>query len=281
MTRLATLPRLDCPDDLRTLTDLTAARIGLARSGSSLSTSELLAFDLDHARARDAVHLPFDVPAIEQALRVRGLDSMALQSAALDRACYLQRPDLGRRLSSAGRAALQTHRQSQASPRSATDAADPDHASSRTLAPDVAVIVADGLSARAIHDNAVPFLDAWLPLARSQGWRLATTVVASQARVALADEIGAALHARLSVILIGERPGLSAADSMGIYLTYQPRPGRNDAERNCISNIRTGGLAYAEAAQLLTGLIAGAFRQGLSGVGLKDDRTLINPRALS
>lgn len=275
MKPLARLARLDCADDLRALADLTAARIGLPRSGSSISTAELLAFDLDHARTRDAVHLPFDVAAIEQGLGARGLGAIALQSAAADRTRYLQRPDLGRRLSDAGRAALLARAPGSMSAESdLEDSAE--RPPSRAAASDLALIVADGLSARAIHDNALPFLDAWLPMVQAHDWSLATVVVASQARVALADEIGALLHARLSVILIGERPGLSAADSMGIYLTYQPRPGRTDAERNCISNIRRGGLAYPEAAQLLTRLIAGAFRLELSGVRLKDDRALIN-----
>jgi ethanolamine ammonia-lyase small subunit len=245
--------------DLRALRDLTAARIGLHRSGSSIATREILDFDLDHARARDAVHLPFDLAGIERGLRERGLQPLSVQSAATDRTQYLQRPDLGRRLSAAARETLR---------------ASVDDGSNTPNPPAIALVIADGLSTRAIHDNALPFLDAWLPLCVQHGWRLMPPVVASQARVALADEIGAELRARLSLILIGERPGVSAADSMGIYLTYAPCPGRSDAERNCISNIRPGGLSYQDAAELTTRLVAGALRRGITGVGLKDDATL-------
>jgi ethanolamine ammonia-lyase small subunit len=257
------LPELKTAADLRTLRDLTAARIGLHRSGSSIATPEILAFDLDHARARDAVHLSFDVAGIERGLRERGLQPLSVHSAAADRTQYLQRPDLGRRLSAAARETLRA---------SAGSGADN---GSVTMNPaTIALVIADGLSTRAIHDNALPFLDAWLPLCAQHGWLLTPPVIASQARVALADEIGAELRARLSLILIGERPGLSAADSMGIYLTYAPCPGRSDAERNCISNVRPGGLSYQDAAELTTRLVAGALQRGITGVELKDDARL-------
>lgn len=241
--------------DLRELQRVTSARIGLPRAGASIATREMLQFDLDHARARDAVHLPLDVAALDAALRQLGLEALAVNSAAGDRTRYLQRPDLGRRLDDISRDRVQ--------------------AASGEGAPDLALVVGDGLSARAIHENAVPLLAALLPLVKARGWRTAPLVVAEQARVALADEIGELFSARLAVILIGERPGLSAADSLGIYLTYAPRRGCTDAQRNCISNVRAGGLDCSEAATLLDNLIASAFAKGLSGVELKDDRVLL------
>jgi len=237
--------------DMERLKALTPARIGLARAGSSLATREVLAFDLDHARARDAVHLPFNAQDIEAALHLRKRSTLKVSSAAADRATYLQRPDLGRQLNGADGKRLADHQV---------------HAVGRW---DLAIIVADGLSTRAIHENAVAFLDVFLPLAQKHGWTIAPIVIASQARVALADEIGDLLAARLSIILIGERPGLSAADSMGIYVTFAPRKGRTDAERNCLSNIRPAGLAVSEAARQLERLILSAFDQGVTGVALK------------
>lgn len=233
--------------DLERLKTLTPARIGLGRAGSSLATREVLAFDLDHARARDAVHLPFDRQAVEEALQKRNLATLQVHSAATDRTTYLQRPDLGRRLDESSQKRL-----------TGVDAPC-----------DLVVIIADGLSTRAIHDNAVAFLDEFLPLAQKRGWRHAPIMIASQARVALADDIGGLLAARLSIILIGERPGLSAADSMGIYITFSPCKGRTDAERNCLSNIRPSGMALAKAARQLERLIVSALDQGLTGVALK------------
>lgn len=245
-------------DDLRGLREITAARIGLPRAGSSIATREMLGFDLDHARARDAVHLPFNSHEITHELLARQLNTLSVHSAAGDRSIYLQRPDLGRNLDDKSRQRLAEIRH--------------DH---KQQANDLAIVIGDGLSSRAIHSNALPFLDAFIPLARTQGWSLSPIVVATQARVALADEIGQLLGARLSIMLIGERPGLSSADSMGIYLTYEPRTGRTDADRNCISNIHQGGISHIESATLLENLIASAFRLRLSGVKLKDDRTLL------
>ncbi len=242
-------------DDLRALRAITAARIGLPRAGSSIATADMLAFDRDHARARDAVHLPFDHASLLAGLRERGLVAIAVHSAAPDRATYLQRPDLGRRLAAESRERL------------LVAADDP--------VPELVLVIADGLSTAAVHGNALPLLDALLPLIRERGWRLAPVVVASQGRVALADEVGECLGARLAVNMIGERPGLSAADSLGIYLTWGPRVGRKDSERNCISNVRHGGLAHAEAAALLMRLAGMAFTRQLSGVALKDDRQLL------
>ncbi len=237
--------------DLTLLKQLTPARIGLRRAGSSISTHDMLAFDLDHAQARDAVHLPFDIEAIASQLDDRQIKSICVHSAAEDRTTYLQRPDLGRQLDDASKQFLNSHRS-------------PDKEGY-----DLAVIIADGLSTRAIHDNAIALIDSFQLQSVTEGWRWAPIVIASQARVALADEIGELLNARLSIILIGERPGLSAADSMGIYLTYTPRRGRTDAERNCISNIRQAGLSPLQAARQLQALISSAFKLGVSGINLK------------
>jgi ethanolamine ammonia-lyase small subunit len=236
---------------LKQLHELTPARIGLARAGSSLSTREVLRFDLDHARVRDAVHLPFDSATIEDALRVRELPVVQVHSAAADRSVYLQRPDLGRQLDENSRSVLEPFRPPEGQEF------------------DLGMVIADGLSARAVHANAIALLDRFrlLPGVRDRRW--GPVAIASQARVAIADEIGEILNARISVILIGERPGLSAADSMGIYLTFAPRKGRTDAERNCISNIRPGGLGYRDAARKLERLVHEAFRRRLSGVLLK------------
>jgi ethanolamine ammonia-lyase small subunit len=244
-------------DDLRLLKTLTAARIGLPRAGSSVATHEMLNFDLDHARARDAVHLPFQSDEILNQLNAMQFEALPVHSAAKDRTTYLQRPDLGRQLDDASRTRLSELR------------------SRHDNTADLAIIIADGLSTSAIHSNALIFLNEFLPVAKARGWSHAPIVVASQARVALADEIGELLNARLSIILIGERPGLSSSDSMGIYLTYGPCRGKTDADRNCISNIHQGGISHPEAARLLQNLISSAFRLQLSGVQLKDDSTLL------
>jgi ethanolamine ammonia-lyase small subunit len=245
-------------EELNRLHELTPARIGLPRAGSSIATQQILSFDLDHARARDAVHLPFDVQRIKAQLEERKIASIEVASAAQDRTVYLQRPDFGRRLDDASRQVLKEL---------------------SSVAPqgfDLGIVIADGLSTRAIHNNAILFLDHFLSLPFIRNLSCAPVVIASQARVALADEIGESLNVRLSIILIGERPGLSAADSMGIYLTYSPKKGRTDAQRNCISNIRQGGLDYKQAALQLKNLVAGAFKLGLSGVHLKQTNQLKN-----
>ncbi len=237
-------------DPWRDLGRLTTARIGLGRAGGSLPTREVLDFQLSHARARDAVHLAFDAVAIEQALAERGWPCLTVQSQATDRSAYLQNPNRGRRLSPDGLTALAAWRHEPV----------PGY--------DVAFVVADGLSALATHRHAVPLLDATLP---ALNWRIAPIVIASQGRVALGDEIGEALGAEVVVVLIGERPGLGSADSLGVYLTYGPRVGRSDAERNCISNVRLEGLSYADAARTIIYLLIEARRLKLSGVDLKDD----------
>lgn len=239
-------------DPWQMLRQFTPARIALGRSGASLPTAPLLAFQLAHARARDAVHLPFDAALIETQLAVAGLPSLRVHSAATDRATYLQRPDLGRRLDEATRAALRPF---------------------AGEAPyDAAFVVADGLSALAVHAHAVGVLARAHAALTARGWHLAPVVIASQGRVALGDEIGELLPAQQVAILIGERPGLSSADSLGVYLTHTPRVGRGDAERNCISNIRPeGGLSRARAAHKLVYLMTEARARGLTGVALKDE----------
>lgn len=228
------------------LAALTMARVGLGRTGASLPLNEVLRLGLAHAEARDAVHAQLDSAAIGQGIEALGLSWIAVASAAPDRQSYLQRPDLGRRLNEGSRALL---------------CADE--------APDLVFVIADGLSALAVTRHAVPLIAEALPAL--EGWRIAPIVVATQARVALGDEIGECLSARISVVLIGERPGLSSPDSLGIYLTYGPRRGRSDAERNCISNVRPEGLSYGEAAMRLTHLLHASRRRKLSGIRLKDE----------
>lgn len=229
----------------------TAARIALGRAGASLPTAEVLRFGLDHARARDAVHAALDVAALASALTAMQLPHLTARSCADDRATYLLRPDLGRRLEASCMPAL-------AAARAQDDGCD------------LAVILADGLSATAVQRHAVPLLAALWPRLPA-AWRPAPVVIATQARVALGDEIGAALGAQLALVLIGERPGLSAPDSLGAYLTWQPRPGCTDAERNCVSNIRPEGLTFAPAASRILWLCEAALSRRLTGVALKDD----------
>lgn len=226
----------------------TPARIALGRTGASLPTREVLAFALAHARARDAVHAPFDPGAVSRGLAGLGLDTIEVASDATDRALYLRRPDCGRRLSPASRKALR----------------------GRSAPVELVLVVGDGLSATAVHTHAVPLVAAFQPHARRQDWSLAPVVLARGARVALGDEIGALLQARAVAVLIGERPGLSSSDSLGVYLTFGPRHGRSDAERNCISNIRAEGLSYEVAAFKLAWLVREALSRSLTGVGLKD-----------
>ncbi|WP_066272706.1 ethanolamine ammonia-lyase subunit EutC [Hydrogenophaga palleronii] len=242
-------------DELRRFTD---ARIALGRAGHSLPTAAHLAFQLAHAQARDAVQLAFDHPTLAEALQALGLHTLHLHSAAADRATYLQRPDLGRHLDEPSREAMRAWR-----------AAQP-----HDSAPDLAFVVADGLSALAVMRQAAPLLAALLPRLRAdaqQPWTLAPVALVEQGRVAIGDDIGALLRARTVVVLIGERPGLSSPDSLGIYFTWAPRPGRSDAERNCISNVRDAGLSAVRAAARLHALLTQARRLQLSGIALKDD----------
>jgi ethanolamine ammonia-lyase small subunit len=228
----------------------TAARIALGRAGGSLPTKPLLDFQLSHARARDAVHAPFDIAMLHEVVAARGWSGVSVQSEARDRATYLRRPDLGRRLDATSRDRL---------------------ASLHGDLCDVAFVIADGLSTRAAEKHALAVLDLAIGALVAWGWTVAPIVIALQSRVALGDEIGALLHAGLVAVLIGERPGLSADDSLGIYLTHAPRIGRTDAERNCISNIRAGGLTYQRAAHKLVYLMRESRKLGLTGVALKDE----------
>jgi ethanolamine ammonia-lyase small subunit len=232
----------------------TTARIALGRAGGSLPTGHHLAFQLAHARARDAVHHPLDVGRLAPELLGRGWSVITAHSAAPDRATYLQRPDLGRCLDEASRARFVAWQRS------------------HEAAWDLVIVVADGLSALAIEHNALPLLDALRPSLLASGWALAPLVVVQQARVAIGDEIAQALGARMVAVLIGERPGLSAPDSLGIYLTWQPGPDTTDAGRNCISNVRREGQSPAAAARTLMSLMRAAATRQITGVTLKDER---------
>jgi ethanolamine ammonia-lyase small subunit len=233
---------------LRRFTD---ARIALGRAGASLPTAPLLAFNLAHAQARDAVHAPLDTEALKRELNARALDSIEVRSAAHSREQYLRRPDLGRVLDAASAEQLARH------------------AASAKTQPDLVFVIADGLSSRAAALHAVPLIDR--TIARLNGWHIGSVVVATQARVALGDPIGELMQARMVAVLIGERPGLSSPASLGVYLTYQPRVGRSDADRNCISNVRPEGLVYDAAAFKLAHLLDAARSRQLTGVALKDE----------
>ncbi len=229
---------------------LTPARVALGRTGVSLATRDLLDFQRCHAQARDAVHARLEPAALAATLAdLTGSEVLRLHSAAPDRATYLQRPDLGRALDEPSRNLLA--RRAPAGPY------------------DLALIVADGLSALAVERHAPPLVAALLPLL--EGWRLAPVAVVEQGRVAIGDPIGAALGAQIAAVLIGERPGLSSPDSLGVYITWEPRPGRADAERNCISNIRAEGLSYTQAAAQFGTIMAAARRRRLTGVALKTE----------
>jgi ethanolamine ammonia-lyase small subunit len=235
----------------RMLRSLTPARVGLGRSGVSLETHALLDFQRCHAQARDAVHSRLEAAALAALLQeIAGTEILRLHSAAPNRATYLQRPDLGRKLDEAS---------NQLATRVATT-----HSTSCNLA----LIIADGLSALAVERHAAPLIKELLP--RLEGWQLAPLCVVEQARVAIGDEIGQAFGAQISIVLIGERPGLSSPDSLGAYITWAPRPGRTDAERNCISNIRAEGLSYSQAAAQLGYYLTEARRRQLTGVALKE-----------
>ena len=239
-------------DAFDVLRSATRARVALGRAGDGLPTGRLLEFRAAHAAARDAVHSPLDVDRVTSDLAATGLDVRTVASAAPDRATYLQRPDLGRRLAEG------------------TELPGGEY--------DLALVIADGLSPRAVEEHAAGTVTAVLE--RLAGWSVAPLVVATQARVALGDPVGEALGARIVVVLIGERPGLSSADSLGLYLTFGPRTGRADSERNCISNVRPPhGLGYAQAADTLAGLLLASRELGASGVVLKDEGVALPPGA--
>ena len=235
----------------QSLRRFTAARIALGRSGISQPTTPQLEFQLAHARARDAVHLALDHKSLADKLSAAcGLPCVSLHSAAENRHVYLQRPDLGRKLDEASRQLLLR--------------ADKDNF-------DVAFVIADGLSALAIEQNALPLLRALMARLSAEQWSIAPLSIVQQGRVAVGDEVAHLLGARAVVVLIGERPGLSSPDSMGLYLTWAPQPGLTDASRNCISNVRPAGLTCEAAAFKLHYLLAESRKRQLSGVALKDE----------
>jgi len=241
------------PDTWQCLSQFTAARIALGRAGISLPTRACLDFQLAHALARDAVNLPLDFDQLAHSLSVQGIASLCLHSQAANQQIYLQRPDLGRLLSPASQRSLQKLKPSAA---------------------DAVVIIADGLSSTAITHHAEAFLSILLPSLQAQQYRIPPVCLVKHGRVAIGDAIADHFAARLCIVLIGERPGLSSPDSMGIYFTYQARSGfSTDADRNCISNIHSNGLSYAQALHKLLFLIASAEQLKLSGVALKDQST--------
>lgn len=246
MTKTLVPITIEAPKLVQDLAALTPARVALGRSGVSLPTAAVLGLGLAHAQARDAVHAALDIADLRAQLEAENRQVLEVQSQATDRAAYLARPDWGRSLDSLSRTRIDACAHAQGC--------------------DLVLVISDGLSATAVQRHAMPLLRAlWTRVERLS---LAPVVIATQARVALADEIGERLRARVAVSLIGERPGLSTPDSLGLYLTAQPRVGRSDAERHCISNIHAAGLSYASAAASLQTLIDAALRTGRSGVAL-------------
>lgn len=235
------------------LREFTTARIALGRVGISQPTRHQLAFQLAHAQARDAVSGNLDVARLKRDIDTLGVASIHTRSAAPDRETYLLRPDLGRRLVAQSVAEIKTHLRNEVADF------------------DIAFVLADGLSATAVQSHAQPLLRYVVPELVARGWRIAPIAIVEQGRVAIGDEVGMLLGATVCAVLIGERPGLSAPDSLGVYLTYAPQPGRTDAERNCISNVRAAGQSYESAARTLIYLAVEARRRGLSGVALKND----------
>jgi ethanolamine ammonia-lyase small subunit len=243
------------------LKQFTDARIALGRAGSSIPTSESLSFQLDHARAIDAVHCALDIPQLVQALSSSQLVAdntpqppMVVNSKATDRVMYLQRPDLGRQLNEASWQALVDYR----------------HVADQVF--DLAIVVADGLSSTAIQRHAVPVIECLLAELADDAhdWSIAPITVVSQGRVAAGDDVGECLKAKIVMILIGERPGLTSPDSMGFYMTWHPLRGAKESSRNCISNIRPEGLTYNDASRRACYLLRESLKLGISGIELKD-----------
>lgn len=253
---VATIPQQDgvtapisVDDPWQDLKQFTQARIALGRTGSSLTTKAVLDFSCAHAMARDAVHLALDVNSLADRLHAQGLKTLQVHSRATDRHSYLLRPDFGRRLDDASVSLLK-------------------HYSQKPI--DLLLVVGDGLSSMAVTQQAAKLI-AEIQSQMPSHWNLGPVVIAQQARVALADEVSELLNARMVAILIGERPGLSSPDSLGVYLTYNAKVGCTDADRNCISNVRPEGLVYAAAAKKLLWLCEAATRMQCSGVALKDE----------
>ena len=251
--------RPPAPRSIKDLRNLTPARIGLGIAGGSLPTSALLEFTLDHARARDAVHAAFDAPALMRGLGDLGMKVSSVSSRAGDREQYLRRPDLGRMLDPASRRLLADH----------------------STADQLVVVIGDGLSPTAVNTHAIPLLQSLIPALAADRIAIGHAVIANQARVALGDEIGGILDARMVAVLIGERPGLSAADSLGVYLTFAPHVGVTDEKRNCVSNIHRAGLGYDEAAFRIAWLIREGLARKLTGVALKDESGSRMPRTIA
>jgi ethanolamine ammonia-lyase small subunit len=238
---------------ITSLREFTAARIAIGRVGNSIPINESLKFKLAHAHARDAVYSALDIDSLFAGLKSFNLPVLHLHSKAKNRPKYLKRPDRGRALSEESAEELKDF----------------------SANADVAIIMADGLSAEAINENAVGLLQILIPMLRASKLKIAPLCLVEQGRVAIGDDIGYGLNAKFTILLIGERPGLSSADSMGAYLTYNPKPGLTDESRNCISNIRPQGLTHKPAADKIFYLVLEAFRRKLSGVGLKDNAGLI------
>jgi ethanolamine ammonia-lyase small subunit len=241
-------------DPLIPLKRFTAARIAIGRAGTSIPIKQSLDFKLAHAHARDAVYSELNLEDLSNNLKIFNLPVLQLQSKASGRAKYLKRPDYGRQLNQESEEQLKNF----------------------STGYDIAIIIADGLSATAVNENAFELLALLIPMLLSAKLQIAPLCLVEQGRVAIGDGIAAGLGARFSILLIGERPGLSAADSMGVYLTFQPKPGLTDESRNCVSNIRPQGLTYKPAADKIFYLITEAFKRKLSGVALKDNAGLIN-----
>jgi ethanolamine ammonia-lyase small subunit len=249
-------PLIIPPDPWASLKAFTPARIALGRTGTAIPLQEVLQFRLAHAHARDAVHSLLDTTAVIVQLQHLQLPVNLLQSSATGRQEYLQRPDKGRRLDTASADLLSS-------------------IADDTPQQSIAIILTDGLSATAINHHAGPLLELLIPMLQQAGITITPVSLVQQGRVAIGDEIGSLLKTSLSVVLIGERPGLSSPDSLGIYLTWQPRIGLTDEARNCISNVRPGGLSFKSAADKLFYLIQESLRLQLSGVALKDNEGLL------
>jgi ethanolamine ammonia-lyase small subunit len=238
------------PYSLTRLQELTPARVGLGRAGASLPTAALLGFTLDHARARDAVHAPLDIAGLASGLSGLGIQPIEVSSQARSRRDYLRRPDLGRMLDPASKLLLEGQ---------------------GGVPCRIALVIGDGLSPTAVNVHAVELVRHLMAQLAADHIETNAAVIASGARVALGDEIGAILGASMLLMLIGERPGLSAPDSLGAYLTFAPRLGRSDAERNCVSNIHRAGLGYEEAAFKIAWLVRAGLARQITGVALKDE----------